>query len=81
MKYLLRRPQGLSNIQYGEPQVCCKSRIYGRLEQIHKRHGYRKQRRLEGASSEIINYADKAGARELACFAWGMMHMPQSGNV
>ena len=71
-------------------------------------HGHKSKRilsRQEGASSEIINYADKAGARirmkmyhlerrglhcnkaatagarELACFVWGMMHMPQSGNV
>jgi transposase len=71
-------------------------------------HGHKSKRiltRQEGASSEIINYADKAGvrirmkmyhlerrglhcnkaatagARELACFACGMMHMPQSGNV
>jgi len=63
-------------------------------------HGHKSKRilaRQEGASSEVINYADKAaarirmkmyhlerrglhcnkaataGARELACFAWGMM--------
>ena len=67
-------------------------------------HGHKSKRilsRQEGASSEIINYADKAGARirkkmnhlerrglncnkaavagarELACFAWGMM----TGNI
>src|SRR5574344_1733732 len=71
-------------------------------------HGHKSKRillRQEGASSEVINYADKAaarirmkmyhlerrglhcnkaaaaGARELACFAWGMMHMPQNGSV
>ena len=63
-------------------------------------HGHKSKRilsRQEGASPEVINYADKAasrirskmyhlerrglhcnkaaaaGARELACFAWGMM--------
>ena len=71
-------------------------------------HGHKSKRilaRQEGASPEVINYADKAamrirlkisrlerrglhcnkaaaaGARELACFVWGMMNMSQRCDI